>query len=98
MSASAICYTDVMNDDQFDDLKQFIDSRISQTEAMFEQRLSATEAQLEQKIEGLSSEVHRLRDEMHDGFAGVGEAVEELHKADDELNQRLTKLEHQTAA
>ena len=90
-----LCYTTAMNDDQLDDLKQFIDSRISQTEATFEtmleDRISQTEKKLERQIED-------LRNEMHDGFAGIGEAIEELHNADDELDKRLTKLEHQAAA
>ena len=72
-----------MNNDQLDDLKQFIDSRISQSELRFDD-----------KIEG-------LRREMLDGFAGVGEAVEEIHKQIDErkaeFDRRLTKLEQQAA-
>lgn len=87
-----------MNDDQFDDLKQFIDSRISQTEARFEERLSETEAKLDEKLDNLRNEVHELRDELHDGFAGVGEAVDELHAADAELDQRLTGLERHAGA
>lgn len=98
-----------MNDDQFDDLKQFIDSRISQTEAMIDQRIAESEAKsekrieiaenrLDSKIEALRAEVHELRVEMREGFAGVGEAIEELHNTDDDHDKRLTKLEHQAAA
>lgn len=72
-----------MNDDQLDDLKQFIDSRISQSELRFDDK------------------VNELRKEMLDGFAGVGEAIEELHKQLDEskttFDARLTKLEQQAA-
>lgn len=73
-----------MNDDQLDDLKQFIDSRISQSEARFDDK------------------VEKLRREMHDGFAGVGEAIDESQTQTDKavsgLDRRLTNLEHQTAA
>ncbi len=76
-----------MNSDQLDDLKQFIDSRISQSEARFDEKL-------EEKIEA-------LRKEVIDGFTGVGEAIEEIHKQLDEnkaeFDKRLTKLEQQAA-
>ncbi len=84
-----------MNDDQLDDLKQFIDSRISQTEARLEERISDTETKLEQKIEDLQSE-------MRDGFAGVGEAIEDIHTQADKINvdveRRLASLERPAAA
>lgn len=69
-----------MNDDQLDDLKQFIDSRISQAEARLE------------------DQIKELGTEMRDGFAGVAEAIEQLHTADADLGERLTKLEQQPAA
>jgi hypothetical protein len=77
-----------MNDEQLDDLKQFIDSRISQSEqllkAEFTQQLQITN----QKID--------------DGLAGVGEAIEQINnrldKRDKDVDQRLTNLEHQIAA
>ncbi len=73
-----------MNDDQLDDLKQFIDSRISQSEARFDDK------------------IEKLRREMHDGFAGVGEAIDEgqtqTDKAANDLERRLANLEHQAAA
>lgn len=61
-----------MSDEQLEDLKQFIDVRISQSEAR-------TKDQIED-----------LRKEMLDGFAGVGEAIEEINK---QVDERLTKLE-----
>lgn len=74
-----------MNDDQLDDLKQFIDSRISQSE---DKITSETR-----------SSIQELRQEMLDGFAGVGDAIEEIHKRLDEtkaeFDARLTKLEQQ---
>jgi hypothetical protein len=77
-----------MNDEQLEDLKQFIDSRISQSEqlikAEFKQQLQTTN----QKID--------------DGLAGVGEAIEQINtrldKRDKEVDLRLTNLEHQIAA
>jgi hypothetical protein len=77
-----------MNDEQLDDLKQFIDARISQSEqaikAEFNQRLNVTN----QKID--------------DGLAGVGEAIEQidqrLDERDKEVDLRLANLEHQIAA
>lgn len=77
-----------MNDQQLDDLKQFIDARLSQSEQSIKDELKA--------------EIEQLRTEVHDGFSGVGEAVEQANQvADekyDELRERLTKLEHQAAA
>lgn len=68
-----------MNDNQLKDLKHFIDSRISQSEVRFEEKLH--------------EKLVILRKEILDGFAGVGEAFEEINK---QVDERLTKLEHQT--
>ena len=72
-----------MNDGQLEDLKQFIDSRISQTEARFDEKLDKLDEKLSSKIEG-------LRQEMLEGFAGVGEAIEKINK---HFDKRLTRLE-----
>ena len=56
-----------MNDQQLEDLKQFIDTRISQAEARFDENL-------EEKLEA-------LRKEMLDGFTGVGEAIRRNQQA-----------------
>ena len=83
-----------MNNDQFEDLKQFIDSRISQSEAIFDEKLDG-------KIDSIKKEIEDLRKEMLDGFAGVGEAIEDIHKqldeSKEEFDKRLTKLEQQEA-
>jgi len=47
-----------MNDQQLEDLKQFIDFRISQSES-----------RTKEELDKLRNE---LRNEMHEGFAGVG--------------------------
>ena len=80
-----------MNDEQLEDLKQFIDSRISQTEARFDEKLGGVES----RVGNLEEKLEALRQEMLDGFAGVGEAIEEINKL---IDARLTKLEQQQAA
>lgn len=76
-----------MNDQQLDDLKQFIEARLSQTEQSIK--------------DDIKKDIEKLRAEMHDGFAGVGEAVDEINKRIEEQSkeqdQRLTRLEQQSA-
>ena len=72
------------NDRLLDDLKQFIDARLSQSERSI--------------TDGLKKDIERLRDEMHDGFSGVAEAVEDVHNRIDEAGKRPAKLEHPAAA
>jgi hypothetical protein len=78
----------MMNDEQLDDLMQFIDARISQSE----QRMSA----------GFKEQLQITNQKIDDGLAGVGEAIEQINnrldKRDQEVDQRLTKLERQIAA
>lgn len=77
----------LMNDDQLDDLKQFITATVPQSE--------------ERLRDELMGEIHGLRKEVVDGFAGVGEAIEAIHQQsedrDIEVDRRFTKLEQQTA-
>ncbi|MBW3569313.1 hypothetical protein KY385_04250 [Candidatus Parcubacteria bacterium] len=72
---------DAMNADQIYDLKQFIDSKVSQTEALLRQDIKA------------------LNDKVDEGFAGVGEAIEQINDKTDSRDKktdlRLTKLENQ---
>lgn len=83
-----------MNHDQFEDLKQFIDSRISQTEKKFDEKLDS-------EIGGLRQELASLREDMLEGFSGVGEAIENIHnqldETKEEFDKRLAKLEKQAA-
>jgi len=72
-----------MNDDQLSDLKQFITATVSQTEAKLTDRFDA----LENKVDTLETKVD-------DGFAGVGEALDDMNTL---FNERLTKLEKQAA-
>ncbi|HVF06384.1 MAG TPA: hypothetical protein VNA20_16195 [Frankiaceae bacterium] len=75
-----------MQDEQLEDLKQFIGATVSQTE----ERLSA-------RIDRLETKVDRLEAKVDSGFAGVGEAIDDLHKEievrDRVIDQRLTNLE-----
>ena len=70
-----------MSDEQLEDLKQFIDGRISQ----------ATSGLATKK------DIENLRKEMHDGFAGVGEAIEHINVILDQHEERITKLETKAA-
>ncbi len=79
-----------MNDEQMDDLKQFISSTVSQTE----QRLG-------ERMDGVEQRLDRMQTEMEQGFAGVGEAIDAIHERMDEYEKqtdtRLTKLEQKAA-
>lgn len=70
-----------MDDDQINDLKQFIAATVSQSTALL----------------ATNDDLKRLEQKIDDGFAGVGEAIEELHKQQSDTDQRLTKLEQQAA-
>ncbi len=79
-----------MNDDQLNDLKQFIDSRISQ---------SVENLASKDDIKTLASkdDIKRLEQKVDDGFSGVGEAVDEVNQALTNHEQRVTKLEAKIA-
>jgi hypothetical protein len=87
-----------MNDQQLEDLKQFIDSRISESqtslESKIDSRISESQTSLESKIED-------LRLEMNDGFAGVAEAIEVINERlddrDKKVERRFIRLEQQAA-
>jgi len=77
-----------MNDDQLNDLKQFIDSRLSQTE-------SSLNVRFDYKFD-------TLRTEIHDAIGGISDALEQIHEQLDaehsEVDQRFKKLEQRTTA
>ena len=79
-----------MSDDQMDDLKQFIDGRISQSESLLRDDFGVG-------INSLAGKINKLEQEVNDGFTGVGEAIDEIHtqitQHDTEVDQRLTNLE-----
>lgn len=71
-----------MDNDQIQDLKQFITATVSQTE----QRLGELMDNLENKVED-------MRQEMQEGFAGVGDAISGANDQLEDHEQRITKLE-----
>ncbi len=79
-----------MNTDQIEDLKQFINARISQSETSLESRLG-------HKIDDLKAEINILRSDMNDGFAGVADAIGVIHDKIDNHEERIVKLEAKAA-
>ena len=86
-----------MNDNQLDDLKQFIAASVSQSEERLRNEMN-------QGFEAVRQEFQAVRQEMADGFRGVGEAIDVIHKHSDEQNElnatvdkRLTRLEQRIA-
>lgn len=79
-----------MNEDQLNDLKQFIFATISQATAGM-----ATKEDIANMV--TKEDIESLRLELQDGFAGVSEAVEQVNEQYAEIDQRLTKLEQQAA-
>jgi hypothetical protein len=79
-----------MNDDQINDLKQFIAATVSQATS-----------DLKTDVAGLKQSVQKIEQKIDDGFAGIGEAIDETHKHVDQqfsiVDARLTKLECQAA-
>ncbi len=79
-----------MSTDQLEDLKHFIDTRISQSEASFDEKLGSLRLDMSK---GFVS----VRKEMNDGFAGIADAIEEINnrmdRTDASVNQRLISLE-----
>ncbi len=97
-----------MTNDQLEDLKQFIDSRISQSEALTERKLESMDVRLgsvenrlgsvenrlgsvEHRLGSVEQNLESLRDEMLGGFAGVGEAIDEINSRIDEHLIQLHK-------
>lgn len=75
-----------MNDDQFDDLKQFIDSRISQSEVQFDRNLKE-----------VKTEIKTMKSKLDDLDLKIDTISEALHENLNEHVARITKLEQQTA-
>lgn len=76
-----------MNDDQFDDLKQFIDSRLSQTELRLQEEIKTLRDEVRDGFAGVSEAVEQ-----------INQQLDEHSKHDQETDQRLTNFEHQIAA
>jgi uncharacterized coiled-coil protein SlyX len=77
----------VMNDDQFDDLKRFIDDRISQSELQLDRNLKKLDANIEQRFDEVQS--------------AIAESISVTNDGNDEQlsdhEQRLTRLEQKVA-
>ena len=87
-----------MNDEQLDDFKQYLDARISQSEALIGGRLDNLEEKvdnLEAKVDKLEEKVDQIQQDMEAGFEGVGEAIT---SSNDAQNHCITVLEQQLAA
>jgi archaellum component FlaC len=65
-----------MEDEQLEDLKRFIDSRISQSGQSINDRL-----------DNINDRLDQFEIEMKDGFAGVGEVIEEINNSIDVIKR-----------
>jgi hypothetical protein len=86
-----------MQDKQLDDLKHFISGTVSQSEVRLREEIIAAVSGVESRLD---DKIAALRNEMLDGFAGVGEAIKEINArldrrdaTDTIVDQRLTRLE-----
>lgn len=86
-----------MDEDQLNDLKQFIAATVSQATANMATKEDIADMATKSDIVNLENKIEDLRLEMHDGFAGVSEAIEQINEQFTELDQHVTKLEQQTA-
>ncbi len=89
-----------MNDDQLNDLKQFIAATVSQSTAHLATKddLNSVKSDLgsvKGDLSELKTDLKRLEQKVDDGFAGIGDAIEDLHKQQSDTDQRVTKLEQQ---
>lgn len=79
-----------MSDDNLQDLKEYIDGRISQSEEntkyYIDSRISQSEFNVRQDIRNLETK-------MDSGFAGVAEAIEQIHTELSDHDKRIAKLE-----
>ena len=84
-----------MNDDQLDDLKQFVAPTVSQSEERLRTELGKAVSQSEER---LHAELGNLRTELHDAFTGVFEALEtSMQYVEERLtvhDKRLSSLEN----
>jgi hypothetical protein len=73
-----------MDENTLNDLKQFIAATVSQATANM----------------ATKDDIARLEKKVDDGFAGVGDAIEDINKRIDEqykeVDQRITRLEQQS--
>lgn len=97
-----------MNDGQLDDLKQFIEAMVSQSEARLEDKLGGlggridkldgTVSAIEFRLDRLDTRLDSLEQKQDDGFAGIADILEPLLEKQDDHEKRLTALELPSAA
>lgn len=83
-------YNKGMDEDQLNDLKQFITATVSQATA-------GMAAKEDMANIATKEDIARLERKVDDGFAGVSEAVEQINEQCTEIDQRVTGLEQQAA-
>jgi hypothetical protein len=76
-----------MGDDQLDDLKQFIETTVGQSETRIKDELR------QEFQHGLGDIKSELRQEIRDGFAAVSDAIDSIHDVLDNHETRITSLE-----
>lgn len=97
-----------MNDGQLDDLKQFIEAMVSQSEARLEHKLGGlggridkldgTVSAIDFRLDRLDTRLDSLEQKQDDGFAGIADILEPLLEKQDDHEKRLTALELPSAA
>lgn len=100
-----------MKDDQFDDLKQFIEATVSQAEVRLTERIDSLDKRvgsldervgsLDKRIGSVENKIDALDKKMEDGFAAAGDAIVSIHDhlevRDKKVEMRLTHLENKVA-
>jgi hypothetical protein len=92
-----------MNEEQLNDLKQFIAATVSQATAGMATKEDIVNMATKEDIASMATkeDIATLRQEMRDGFSGVSEAIEQIHERIEaqevEVDRRFTKLEQRIA-
>ncbi len=91
------------NEELFEDLKQFIDSRISQSEARTDKRFEGVDEKFEgiddkfegvdKKFEKIEKKLDQIQTEMNDSFAAAGSAIVPVNDQLANHETRITALE-----
>jgi len=93
-----------MDEDQLNDLKQFITATVSQATADIATKEDIADMATKEDISHMAKDIAHLEKKMDDGFAGISEAIEHIKQInqtmddrDKEVDQRFTNLEQQSA-
>lgn len=86
-----------MNHSQITDLKNFISTTVAQSHhgltTNFNNQIKSLRLEMQTEFKAVRSEIHVLRQEMHEGFAGVAEAIAGIHDTSDNHEIRISNLE-----